>query len=168
MLEDRGTAGAHPATLRKLTPAEIPAGRVSSTLKLGGERVEQISDAPRNGAPMRTDYDRRTVSLQGDIDVPLASRAHEVLPVLGELTASVNAGYNLETFKDRLALGAAQRHTLLRQGYMLYQLIPTMPEHKLLPMLERFAAKLREQPVFTVMFGGGAANFAILEIRIAD
>jgi len=86
--------------------AEIPAGRVTSTLKLGGERVEQMSDAPRNGAPVRTDYDRRTVSLQGDIDVPLASRSHEVLPVLGELTASVNAGYNLETFKDRLALGA--------------------------------------------------------------
>jgi len=86
--------------------AEIPAGRVSSTLKLGGERVEQMSDALRNGAPMRSDYDRRTMSVQGDIDVPLASRSHEVLPVLGELTASVNAGYNLETFKDRLALGA--------------------------------------------------------------
>jgi len=36
---------------------------------------------------------------------------------------------------------------------MLYQLIPTMPEHKLLPLLERFDAKLREQPVFTAMFG---------------
>jgi hypothetical protein len=86
--------------------AEIPAGRVSSTLKLGGERVEQMSDALRNGAPMRTDYDRRTITLQGDIDLPLASRSHDVAPVLGELTASVNAGYNIETFKDRLALGA--------------------------------------------------------------
>lgn len=86
--------------------AEIPAGRVSSTLKLGGERVEQMSDALRNGAPMRSDYDRRTVSVQGDIDVPLASRSREVLPALGELTASLNAGYDLETFKDRLALGA--------------------------------------------------------------
>lgn len=86
--------------------AEIPAGRVSSTLKLGGERVSQTSDAVRNGAPVHTVYERRTVSVQGDLDVPLASRAHEVLPALGELTASVNAGYNLETFKDRLALGA--------------------------------------------------------------
>ncbi|UAL09557.1 TonB-dependent receptor [Caulobacter segnis] len=86
--------------------AEIPAGRVSSTVKVGGERVEQMSDALRNGVPVRSDYDRRTVSVQGDIDVPLASRSHEVLPALGELTASVNAGYNLETFKDRLALGA--------------------------------------------------------------
>lgn len=86
--------------------ADIPAGRVTSTLKLGGERVEQMSDAVRNGAPVRSDYDRRTVSLQGDVDVPLASRAHEILPILGELTASVNAGYNLETFDDRVALGA--------------------------------------------------------------
>ena len=44
-------------------------------------------------------------------------------------------------------------HSLLRQGTMLYQLIPNMLEHKLLPLLERFAAKLREQPVFTAMFG---------------
>jgi hypothetical protein len=86
--------------------AEIPAGRVSSTVKVGGERIEQISDALRNGAPMRSNYDRRTLSVHGDIDVPLASRSHEVLPVLGELTASVNAGYNVETFKDRLAMGA--------------------------------------------------------------
>lgn len=86
--------------------AEIPAGRVSSTVKLGGEQVSQTSDAVRAGAPMRTVYERRTLTMQGDIDVPLASRSHEVLPVLGELTASVNAGYNLETFKDRLALGA--------------------------------------------------------------
>lgn len=86
--------------------AEIPAGRVSSTVKLGGERVSQTSDAVRNGAPVHTVYERRTVSVQGDLDVPLASRSHAVLPALGELTASVNAGYNLETFKDRLALGA--------------------------------------------------------------
>lgn len=86
--------------------AEIPAGRVSSTVKIGGERVEQTSDALRNGAPMRSNYDRRTLTVHGDIDVPLASRSHEVLPVLGELTASVNAGYNVETFKDRLAMGA--------------------------------------------------------------
>jgi len=36
---------------------------------------------------------------------------------------------------------------------MLYQLIPNMSEHKLLPLLETFAAKLRQQPLFTAMFG---------------
>lgn len=86
--------------------AEIPAGRVSSTLKVGGEAVRQGSDAVRAGAPFSSVYERRTLSMQGDLDVPLASRSHAVLPVLGELTASLNAGYNLETYKDRLALGA--------------------------------------------------------------
>jgi hypothetical protein len=44
-------------------------------------------------------------------------------------------------------------HSLLRQGVMLYQLIPNMPEHRLLPLIERFANMLKAQPVFTVMFG---------------
>jgi len=91
--------------------AEIPAGRVTSTVKVGGEEVSQTSDAVRAGTPTRIVYERRTMSVQGDLDVPLASRSHAVLPVLGELTASVNAGYNLETFKDRLALGAGLNWT---------------------------------------------------------
>ena len=44
-------------------------------------------------------------------------------------------------------------HSLLRQGIMLYQLIPTMPEHRLLPLIERFAEMLNAQPVFAEMFG---------------
>jgi hypothetical protein len=44
-------------------------------------------------------------------------------------------------------------HSLLRQGIMLYELIPTMPEHRLLPLLTRFASLLQQQPVFTEMFG---------------
>ncbi|KQV56146.1 MULTISPECIES: TonB-dependent receptor [unclassified Caulobacter] len=86
--------------------AEIPAGRISSTVKVGGERVKQASDAVRANVPTHSAYDRRAVSVQGDIDVPLASRSHEVLPALGELTASLNAGYDAQTYKDRLAFGA--------------------------------------------------------------
>ncbi len=44
-------------------------------------------------------------------------------------------------------------HSLLRQGHMLYQLIPTMPEHRLRPLVERFAEMLAAQPVFVEMFG---------------
>jgi Transposase DDE domain len=44
-------------------------------------------------------------------------------------------------------------HSLLRQGIMLYQLIPTMPEHRLLPLVEKFAELLKAQPVFAGMFG---------------
>ena len=44
-------------------------------------------------------------------------------------------------------------HSLFRQGCMLYELIPTMPEPRLLPLVERFAAMLAEIPVFADTFG---------------
>ena len=44
-------------------------------------------------------------------------------------------------------------HSLFRQGCMLYDLIPTMPEHRLLPLIGRFAAMLAEQAVFADTFG---------------
>jgi len=44
-------------------------------------------------------------------------------------------------------------HSLFRQGCMLYELIPTMPEHRLLPLVERFAAMLAELPVFADTLG---------------
>ena len=44
-------------------------------------------------------------------------------------------------------------HSLLRQGIMLFQLIPTMPEHRLLPLVQKFTELLKAQPVFTEMFG---------------
>jgi len=44
-------------------------------------------------------------------------------------------------------------HSLLRQGSMLYELIPTMPEHLLRPLVEQFAQMLAAQPVFKGMFG---------------
>jgi len=36
---------------------------------------------------------------------------------------------------------------------MLYELIPTMPEHRLRPLIEEFALKLGAQPVLNEMFG---------------
>jgi transposase len=44
-------------------------------------------------------------------------------------------------------------HSLFRQGCMLYDLIPNMPEKRLLPLVERFAAMLAEVPVFADTFG---------------
>jgi hypothetical protein len=44
-------------------------------------------------------------------------------------------------------------HSLFRQGCMLYDLIPNMPEHRLLPLVERFAKMLLAQPVFVETFG---------------
>jgi len=44
-------------------------------------------------------------------------------------------------------------HSLFRQGAMLYDLIPTMPEPRLRPLVERFAAMLHELPVFAGVYG---------------
>jgi len=55
-------------------------------------------------------------------------------------------------------------HSLFRQGCMLYELIPTMPKHRLLPLVERFAAMLPELPVFADTF---SSTFRILR-RMAE
>jgi hypothetical protein len=44
-------------------------------------------------------------------------------------------------------------HSLFTQGCMLYDLIPTMPEQRLAPLIQRFAEMLTEQTVFADTFG---------------
>jgi hypothetical protein len=44
-------------------------------------------------------------------------------------------------------------HSLFRQGCMLYELIPTMPASRLLPLIKQFAAMLAELPLFADTFG---------------
>ena len=43
-------------------------------------------------------------------------------------------------------------HSLFRQGCLLYELLPTMPEPRLLPLVEQFAAMLAKLPVFADTF----------------
>ena len=44
-------------------------------------------------------------------------------------------------------------HSLFRQGAMLYELIPMMPEPRLRPLVERFGAMLLEIPAFAGLYG---------------
>lgn len=44
-------------------------------------------------------------------------------------------------------------HSLFRQGCMLYELIPNMPEGRLRPLMQKYADLLLEQPVFAQLFG---------------
>jgi len=43
-------------------------------------------------------------------------------------------------------------HSLFRQGCMLYDLIPTRPEHRLQPLMARFAEVIAEQKEFSGLF----------------
>src|SRR6201997_3511830 len=44
-------------------------------------------------------------------------------------------------------------HSLFRQGCMLYDLIPMMPEARLRPLMQRFSRMLQDQPLFADVFG---------------
>jgi hypothetical protein len=44
-------------------------------------------------------------------------------------------------------------HSLFRQGCMLYELIPMMPEGRLRPLMQRFSLMLQDQPLFADVFG---------------
>ena len=54
-----------------------------------------------------------------------------------------------------LKLKTAKRrtHSLFRLGCMLYELMPTMPEPRLLPPVQKFADMLADLPVFAETFG---------------
>ena len=43
-------------------------------------------------------------------------------------------------------------HSLFRQGRMLYELIPTMPEHRLSPLMARFGETIAACPSFSAIF----------------
>jgi len=44
-------------------------------------------------------------------------------------------------------------HSLFRQGCMLYDLIPSMPETRLRPLIQRFSQMPHDQPLFADVFG---------------
>ncbi|MGB8842625.1 MAG: IS4 family transposase, partial [Aliidongia sp.] len=46
----------------------------------------------------------------------------------------------------------ARTHSLFRQGCMLYELIPTMPEIRLAPLMARFADTISECHAFSGLF----------------
>lgn len=71
-----------------------------------------------------------------------------LLTLLG--TAGEALGYDRHLKSNT---SARRTHSLFRQGSMLYELIPTMPEHRLQPLVEQFARMLAAQPVFRDMFG---------------
>jgi len=45
-------------------------------------------------------------------------------------------------------------HSLFRQGCMLYELIPNMPQHRLLPLIEKFAQAVSNAAAFIPAFAG--------------
>ena len=56
---------------------------------------------------------------------------------------------------DRILKSNASKtrtHSLFRQGCMLYELIPTMPEHRLMPLMRVFAQAVSQAGEFGAVF----------------
>ena len=71
-----------------------------------------------------------------------------VLTLLG--AAGEALGYDRHL---RSGTSKKRTHSLLRQGTMLYELMPMMPENRLRPLVERFGAMLLELPAFSGVYG---------------
>ena len=77
---------------------DLPAGDLSVTLRAGAATLGIDSDAVRGGLVERRDLSRDRANLQGNLDVPLASRRRDVLSAIGDL--SLNANLEVEQLSD--------------------------------------------------------------------
>lgn len=78
----------------------------------------------------------------------LAAMACALLTLLGAAGESLGMERYLKANTDK-----RRTYSLFRQGCMYYRALPNMPEHRLLPLLERFAQLVSEIPVFREIFG---------------
>jgi len=95
--------------------------------------------ATRIGEPMRRDRLLLTSAF-----------ATALLTLLGAVGESLGMDRLLKSNTSK-----TRTHSLFRQGCMLYELIPNMPEHRLLPLIEKFAQAVSNAGVFIPAIAGG-------------
>jgi len=93
--------------------------------------------ATRIGDPMRRDR-----------LLLVSAFAMALLTLLGEVGERLGMDRLLKSNTSR-----TRTHSLFRQGCMLYELIPTMPEHRLAPLIAAFAQALDKAGEFNGLFG---------------
>ena len=71
-----------------------------------------------------------------------------LLTLLGAAGESLGMDRQLRTSTTKRRV-----HSLFRQGYLLYELIPNMPEERLTPLVEKYRQLLSENAIFTEAFG---------------
>ena len=86
---------------------ELPAGGVSSTFKVGADTLSLDSTSTRGGVTTDRRQSRDRISGLTNLNFPIASRRTEVLPLLGDLSVSLNAGFeDLSDFGGLSIFGA--------------------------------------------------------------
>ena len=78
----------------------------------------------------------------------LKALAVVLLTLLGAASEAVGLDWLLKTNTAK-----RRTHSLFRQGCMLYDPIPNMPETRLRPLMECFGAMLEQRPLFTKVLG---------------
>lgn len=76
----------------------LPAGDLLTSLKVGDSQSWFSSNSTRAGLPQSTDLSRNDFNARLNLDVPLASRRRDFLPLLGELT--LNGNVNVDDLSD--------------------------------------------------------------------
>ncbi len=105
-----GTANAEVVLVGNL--ARTPAGNVSTTFKAGADNQTQDSRSTREGLVVDRDITRTSGDLQASINIPLTSRAKDVLPFLGDLSVNFNGEYEqLSDFGGLSTLGGGANWT---------------------------------------------------------
>jgi Transposase DDE domain len=94
--------------------------------------------ATRIGEPMRRDR-----------LLLISAFATALLTLLGAVGESLGMDRLLKSNTSK-----TRTHSLFRQGCMLYELIPNMPEHRLLPLIEKFAEAVSNAGVFIPAIDG--------------
>lgn len=72
--------------------------------------------------------------MRGDRLLLISAFATVLLTLLGAVGERLGMDRLLKSNTSR-----TRTHSLFRQGCMLYELIPTMPEHRLAPLMKEFA-----------------------------
>jgi hypothetical protein len=73
----------------------------------------------------------------------VSALATALLTLLGAVGESLGMDRLLKSNTSK-----TRTHSLFRQGCMLHELIPTMPEHRLAPLVEKFAAAIAQSGLF--------------------
>ena len=101
----------------------LPAGDVSTTVKLAGTMADFSSRSDRAGVISSADLSRDTGSGQLSLDLPIASRKRGVLPALGELSLNMNAAYDrLSDFGGLRTFGAGVTWTPIKPVSLIVSL----------------------------------------------
>lgn len=86
---------------------DAPAGRMTSTFKLGYVTSEQESESLRSGVYSERSLSRDRISGSGNFNLPIANRDDGILPFMGNVSANLNVAY-----EDLSDFGGLSAYTL--------------------------------------------------------